>query len=140
MMRIFTFYLNILLAVLLASCGNDETTHNSSYVAQPSLVLNTYNLSHARLYINNGENAVVTFLADAFTYESPSNAFLGSWSAQTYVQGDVAFISSIEYTVDEGYQITTTFDGDTLNVGDRFLLSGDLLLSGTLTRIEVNNL
>lgn len=129
--------------LLLAGCGNNSERPDG-YVTQPSMALTKYNLSHSRLTLSSANSGILTFSADAFTYESGSTSLTGTWDMSEYpaivnVNEERYFVSSINYTTSEGYSFTTTFASGTYELiqGDRFVLSGDQLLSATVTRIEV---
>ncbi len=132
---------------LLGGCDSGEERPDG-YVSRPSMLLSTYNLSHSRIHISSSSSGVLTFSSDAtFTYESPAATLQGTWStgeSVVSINEEVrSLVSSIDYSTDDGYSLTTTFilsDSYELSVGDTFILSGDQYLSGEVTQIEVNNL
>jgi hypothetical protein len=130
--------------MFLTGCGND--VRPDGYVSQPSVLLTKYNISHMRLHVNSSENAVISFSSSAFTYDSGSVHYEGSWSSTespTIIGNgeEMGIVNAINYTTTEGYSFTTNFfsTGFELDVGDTFILSGDHLLSGTVAQIELNN-
>jgi hypothetical protein len=130
--------------IFFAGCGND--VRPDGYVSQPSVLLTKYNISHMRLHVNSSENAVITFSNSAFTYDSGSVHYEGSWSSTelpTIIGNNeqMTIVNTIDYTTTEGYSFTTNFfsTGFELEIGDTFILSGDQLLSGSVTQIELNN-
>ncbi|MEA3522023.1 MAG: hypothetical protein U9R50_03535 [Campylobacterota bacterium] len=130
--------------VFFLGCGIEERP--DAYVSQPSVLLTNYNISHMRLHINSAYSGILTFSDDSFTYESAKQNFQGTWSATempTVISNDetIAVIQSIEYITDDGYSLSTTFisHGFELEIGDTYILTGDHLLSGTLTQIELNS-
>ncbi len=143
-MRI-AFLTSILSVSLFWGCGNE--TRPDSYVSQPSVLLTNYNISHMRLHIASASSGILTFSSTTFTYSSPTRNFEGSWSATEYPtllqNGDeITVIQTIDYTTKEGYSFSTNFltNGIELDVGDTFIMTGDQILSGSVTQIEVNNL
>ena len=142
--------LKILLSFVIAGtfftgCGND--VRPDSYVSQPSVLLTRYNISHMRLHVNSKYSGVLTFAANTFTYDSAKKHYAGTWtsSEQPIIidSGEsVTVVNSIEYSTDEGFNFTTYFYSGTftLDIGDDFIMTGDQILSGTVTQIELNNL
>ncbi len=136
----------IIAGTLFLGCGTDERL--DSYGSQPSVLLTKYNISHMRLHLNSKYNAVLTFSNDTFSYTSGKDNFEGTWSIPEepiFVTKDeeiVKIIQSIDYVSEEGYRLSSNFlsNGFELEVGDTFILTGDHLLSGRVTQIELNNL
>ncbi|MEA1918882.1 MAG: hypothetical protein U9N52_03495, partial [Campylobacterota bacterium] len=93
-------------ATFFVGCGNE--VRPDTYVSQPSVLLTPYNISHLRLHVNSANSAVLTFDRSTFTYDSPHYQYSGTWSSSdtpTLISGgeEMAIVTSIEYTTDDGY-------------------------------------
>ena len=147
MKRIVAFLLPLLFVI---GCGTTNEQRANGYVTQPSVLLTKYNISHMRLHIqtSDGRSGVLTFSGDTFTYNSVHVTVSGIWESDEYPTvvetGESRYVvRQIDYLTVDGIQIlTTTFVSNEpeLFVGDSFYLSGDYLLSGTITQIELNNI
>ena len=139
----------ILLSLVIVSqfftgCGNE--VRPDGYVSQPSVLLTPYNISHMRLHVNSADSGVLTFSRSDFTYTSVKKNFKGTWSSSELPaiieDGKIIIVvKSISYATTDGFSFTTNFYSNefSLNVGDDYIMTGDQILSGTVTQIELNN-
>lgn len=128
--------------ILMAGCGTQE--REGSYVSTPSLALYPYNVAQMRLTF--GAGATLEHSYGSFSYHRADADYSGTYTLtqQDQLIGSEtrSVVSAIEYQTQEGYALSvdlSAFNG-TLNVGDTLLMSGDLLLGGVVSKIEIERI
>ncbi|MBN2895568.1 MAG: hypothetical protein JXK05_06725 [Campylobacterales bacterium] len=129
-------------ALLMAGCGTQE--REGSYVSVPSITLYPYNVAQMRLTF--GAGATLAHDQGDFAYHRADEAYTGTYTLTQQDQlmdGQTrSVVTAIEYQTKEGYALSadlSAYNG-TLNVGETLLISGDLLLGGVVSKIEIERL
>lgn len=143
-MRIFLLTNLIGITLFFAACGND--VRPDAYVSQPSMLLTKDNIAHSRITLSGDRLGKITFDKLRFEYRSEVTSLEGTWESELVdivsKGDDVSVVSSIDYSGDDGSEYHTYFVSNdfSLNIGDTFILTGDQILSGTVVRIERQNI
>jgi len=143
-MRFFLLTNLIGITLFFTACGNDARP--DAYVSQPSMLLTKDNIAHSRITLSADRLGKITFDKARFEYRSEVTSLEGTWESELVdivSEGDdVSVISTINYVGDDSSEYHTYFVSNdfSLNIGDTFILTGDQILSGTVVRIERQNI
>jgi len=131
----------LITASFFSGCGTE--IRPDEYMTKTSLLLTRENISHSRITLLGDNLGEITFSKCCFEYHSQFVTLKGEWETELIdvVKDGESFmaINTITYTGDDESEYTTHFISNNdyeLSVGDTFILTGDQILSGTVTRIE----